>query len=344
MVTCVSSAASSSSSSATATRTPIPTQLCLACASSPLPRADKPPFRTPCCGRPICARCLNANPRLGRYDPCLACLSGVAATGGSRNSNDPAVKREPNVDGGLRDADLFVLGLDEDDSDSDEQPPPAYESPERPCTDSHSTTPLGTTLLPGEHDRVPATVSNPGPSIPHPTSGQHHHHLQPTDTLAGLALRYRIPPRELCALNNLPLSTLTTTPALLHTRRSIRIARADGTLAGKRSDADRDAVPLSEEERARAHARRREKAEKRLQVLAKETDWRVARAYVALAEDGDHDDGAVPSKEGEDKAQLPPGERGWEARAAAAYLDDAEWEAHAPAPRRDAAGWITGAV
>ncbi|KAG1887272.1 hypothetical protein F4604DRAFT_1571506, partial [Suillus subluteus] len=98
------------------------------------------------------------------------------------------------------------------------------------------------------------------------------------DTLQGIALRYGANGRELCRLNNLPPSTLSTTPHLLHTRTFIVLPSSAKSLSITR-DADTD-----------AGARRvREKAEKRLQMLTKEVDWRVTKAYVALADDPDEE-------------------------------------------------------
>lgn len=81
--------------------------------------------------------------------------------------------------------------------------------------------------------------------------------------------------------------------------------------------------------------RARERAEKRMQTLTKEADWRVAKAYVAVASlsDSDDDVNGVP-KPKEDhvdelKARLNAegeGSRSLEARAVDRYLDDEEWE------------------
>ncbi|PVF97265.1 hypothetical protein CPB86DRAFT_672239, partial [Serendipita vermifera] len=50
--------------------------LCLACCSNIL-QPSAVSFTTNCCNKPICAACLNRNPRLRLYDPCLACCGGV---------------------------------------------------------------------------------------------------------------------------------------------------------------------------------------------------------------------------------------------------------------------------
>ena len=68
-------------------------------------------------------------------------------------------------------------------------------------------------------------------------------------------------------------------------------------------------------------AHNRERAEKRFQFLTKEVDWRVAKAYVALAEDDDD----IVKKESMILSR-PDSER-LEAKAADQYFDDGEWEA-----------------
>lgn len=78
-------------------------------------------------------------------------------------------------------------------------------------------------------------------------------------------------------------------------------------------------------------ARERERAERRLQTLTKEVDWRVAKAYVALADDADL---GVDNLMGDDNKGKEGGElrkrrsgQGLGGRAVDRYLDDEEWEA-----------------
>jgi hypothetical protein len=80
---------------------------------SPATQSSEALFLTPCCARPICPSCLTRNPRLARYDPCLACLGGVRAVGRSKHSEPPK-----NIDGGLKDEDLFSVGDDEDEDEA----------------------------------------------------------------------------------------------------------------------------------------------------------------------------------------------------------------------------------
>jgi hypothetical protein len=83
-----------------------------------------------------------------------------------------------------------------------------------------------------------------------------------------------------------------------------------------------------EEEKARAVRRLRQRAEGRLQFITSEADWRVAKAYVAIAEDADklamYD---VKRKEnGSSSSSLDPNSSSIEAAAIDKYLEDEEWE------------------
>ncbi|PBK92767.1 hypothetical protein ARMGADRAFT_908399, partial [Armillaria gallica] len=125
------------------------------------------------------------------------------------------------------------------------------------------------------------------------------YYIKRTDTLQGIALRFGVDGRELCRLNNLPPSTLSITPHILHTREFLLLPPASHP---KLRASDSEPTGRRETERA----------EKRLQVLTKEVDWRVAKAYVALADEIDLDS----------KLKQPS----VEARAISRYLDDEEWE------------------
>ena|SRR5882762_3132253 len=139
--------------------------------------------------------------------------------------------------------------------------------------------------------------------------------------------------RELCRLNNLPPSTLSTTPHILHTRPFLILppsARSKLLVDNSNSTVD-----IEREIRLV-----RERAERRLQMLTKEVDWRVAKAYVALADVSD-DDADMKWKElilrGDRMAKSGAGNGGngerdlstgmtLEARAVERYIDDEEWE------------------
>lgn len=124
--------------------------LCLACASTLPPRTTS--FITPCCQRSICPSCIQANPRLSRYDPCLSCLASVDVV-------SPRLKSANNIDGGVRDADNYTVGEDEDDSDLEDEPAPPPPLLTKP-------------------------VSETGAPLKY--------HIQRSDTLRGIALRFSV--------------------------------------------------------------------------------------------------------------------------------------------------------
>ncbi|EGN98875.1 hypothetical protein SERLA73DRAFT_53916 [Serpula lacrymans var. lacrymans S7.3] len=137
--------------------------------------------------------------------------------------------------------------------------------------------------------------------------------IQRGDTLQGIALRLGVNGRDLCRLNNLPPSTLSTTPHLLHTRVSLVLPPSVRSL--------KPLPPVNVEERDK---RVREQAGRRLQMLTKETDWRIAKAYVALADDpGEESSHAMKAKE---IGGSSTGACSLEARAVDKYLEDVEWE------------------
>ncbi|KZT73125.1 hypothetical protein DAEQUDRAFT_762479 [Daedalea quercina L-15889] len=352
------------------------TSLCLTCSSSLPPRKPlasptspkvKPPlpagdeiFLTECCRRPICPACVRANPRLVRYNPCLRCLGGVgavsAAAARSPTYPDGARAKEGgarvNVDGGVRDEDVFVLGDESEDGDEGEDKDDAYgedgQSGELASTPSGSPPPATpppayTDIAPPTSPHFPDSLKSPEqepPPLSSSSSGPQRYYIQPTDTLVGIALRFHADARTLCRLNGLPPSTLRTTPHLLHTRTFLVLpagARGPG-LASSSSAPSAVNTPSPEDEARRA----RERAESRFRVLTKEADYRVARAYVVVA--GVEDDAADAFREDEVKkagsfrgageslrkrhpaSPTQAGSSSLEGRAVDRYLDDEEWE------------------
>lgn len=263
------------------------TNLCLACSSSLPPRAQSV-FLTPCCARPICPACLSSNPRLGRYNPCLSCLGGTAVVSASSSSRhlSPGLatseKNVINVDGALRDNDMFVLGDDDEEVDHKVEHKPSGNTESSNIKASQLGVTSSEPIL--NHASHSQAQTEPGPPSEQ-TSFRYEavpplYYLERGDTLQGIALRLNVNGHELCRLNNLPMSTLTTTPHLLHTRTSIRLPPS------ARLQPRSTPAPVDPEAKARAA---RERAEKRLQVVTKEEDWRVAKAYVALADDPEAD-------------------------------------------------------
>ncbi|KAK7030269.1 hypothetical protein VNI00_014286 [Paramarasmius palmivorus] len=313
------------------------TLLCLACSSSLPPRTSQTQkiFITPCCNQPICPSCITANPRLERYNPCLMCLGGVDAvsksTSKGEGNEEQGRRKERNVDGSVRDEDLFVLGDDdEQDEDEDEgdgdghgqgdrnpETPPAYtETLTSQAGELDGSRTKQDEAVTGEAESEEQRVNEAEP----PTPRRARYHIKRGDTLQGIVLKFGVNREDLCRLNNLPLSTLTTTPHLLHTRTTLLLpdsARITGK--NKENVSYTDAVENPEVRKLRE----RERAGKRLQSITKEVDWDVAKAYVALADgDGEEEEHAAKRKElgsGSGKATL-------ESRAVDRYLDDIEWE------------------
>ncbi|KAL1663046.1 hypothetical protein GGF50DRAFT_103444 [Schizophyllum commune] len=281
------------------------TNLCLACSSSLPPKSYESAFHTKCCRRPICPACLSSNPRLARYEPCLACLSGVGVVGHSGTAAQSSTLSTPvNIDGGLRDEDTFVLGSDDDDDEDDpdaRDPPPAYEQVE-----------------PAPSSAIIAPETAPS-DAQEAQSDPLKYYLKRGDTLQGISFKFAVDGRELCKLNTLPPSTLSTTPHLLHTRTFLVLPP---------SARSKLAASQTSQEAAQHEARRaRQRAEKRLQTLTKEADWRVARAYIALA-DGDDAERDAKMKEMGTGVDSCASTSRLERYAVEQYLEDDEWEAN----------------
>jgi len=133
---------------------------------------------------------------------------------------------------------------------------------------------------------------------------------------------------EIRKLNNLPPSIIRN-PNLLHTRTFLILP----------SGAKAHPSPITtktKKDKGRETELVRQRAVKGLQTLTKEVDWRIARAYVALADD-EHDQEARVSKLKEfpgsldstasfDSETAISGTR-LECLAVERYLDDLEWEA-----------------
>jgi hypothetical protein len=206
------------------------TALCLACSSSLPPNVeDSELFVTKCCGRPICPRCLETNPRLARYNPCLACLAGVGVLQASSSArNRPGVRsvRFENLDGGVKDRDLFVLGdddEDEDDEDDDDLSTDGEESREvyRSATPPPDVIPTVTSLpatppppsvidyIDTEEASATYTVSAPAtPNVTDQLAKQDApvvYRLRRGDTLTGIALRFRLDVRFFHGPRSFPL-------------------------------------------------------------------------------------------------------------------------------------------
>lgn len=195
--------------------------LCVACCGSlpPSAREQAQIFRTRCCDRAICPNCLNTNPRLSRYHPCLSCLAGVRAVSSSGGSGTLSKARGSskvpsdnderfNLDGSLKNEDLFALGDDEDEDFDEENgdgrdaarekgsrggsrassPPPAYRIAEQPTSTQTQDSPeiLFDASIPDEK------VDNVVFEAPK------RHYIQKSETVLGIAFKYKVDVSFLC--------------------------------------------------------------------------------------------------------------------------------------------------
>ena len=133
--------------------------LCLACASS-LP-VKSTIFYTPCCKSPICPNCIESNPRLARYNPCLQCLGGVSLVSTAFKTGVSA----KNIDGAVRDEDTYVIGDDDDDEVLEDEANANEDEQREPQT---------------------LTAEPAGPA---------RYYIKPNDTLRGIALRFAVEAR-----------------------------------------------------------------------------------------------------------------------------------------------------
>lgn len=106
------------------------------------------------------------------------------------------------------------------------------------------------------------------------------------------------------------------TPHLLHTRSFLILPPTSKPHPSLKLD--------SAEEKAREDKLVRERAEKKVQMLTKEVDWRVAKAYVALADDEQEQEEFYAKQK--ELGEGGSGAAGLESLAIGRYLDDEEWE------------------
>ncbi|KAH8917093.1 hypothetical protein BT69DRAFT_1355020, partial [Atractiella rhizophila] len=212
-------------------------------------------YTTPCCSRPICNRCLSRVKSLRFY--CVRCQDVVRDTGHGDGEVDKEYEREKwSLGEGEEDeSELdvekvargdFVIGEDSDDEDArtevgDEvggrwdadvitlSDPPAYSLPPSPPTSPPPPPTIDDGNLMNQDlkhlsyvDFKPRNLAGEPEVHMREKSGMEDrvsvHYIQPKETLRGIALKYGIDGHHLCVLNSLPPSTLSTTPALLHTR------------------------------------------------------------------------------------------------------------------------------
>ncbi|KAG7087357.1 hypothetical protein E1B28_013330 [Marasmius oreades] len=192
--------------------------LCLACSSClPSRSAEQKLFMTPCCQHPICNPCISSNPRLARYNPCLMCLAGVDAVGaninGKGNESQTAVR---NIDGAVHDEDIFVLGDDDEENDDFQSLEIDGRSHILAAASSNASEVVCGNSSPQRDIQAEQEIHTKMDN--QTTRRQAQYHIKRGDTLQGIVFKFGVNPEELCRLNKLPFSTLTTTPHLVHTR------------------------------------------------------------------------------------------------------------------------------
>jgi len=235
-----------------------------------------------------------------------------------------------NVDGAVRDEDVFVVA-DEDEDGTSEPETDDGEAAEA-ASGGVASPPFKSAGPPPEPDVQVRPYAEPDkPDEPNePTTGSNQgspdgrYYIRPDDTLLGISLRLGVEGRTLCKLNDLQPSTLRTTPHLLHTRTFLVLPQPHSQQQHATTN------DISPEEEAQRSERTRVHAQVSLQHVMKETDDGIAQAYVALAEDSDSEepDFAFIKAEGEKESRRvdPPTRITLEERALDRYLDDDEWE------------------
>ncbi|KAL7279038.1 hypothetical protein ACG7TL_006872 [Trametes sanguinea] len=256
----------------------------------------------------------------------------------------------PNVDASLRDEDIFVV---EDSESSGDESEPSHGSAEGSAIPPSVHRSSAGDTNSGPHDHILKEVAAEHDDSHEPDPPQRarsadedrtgsiapgafpKYFIRPDDTLLGISLKLGIDARILCRLNNLPISTLRTTPHLLHTRAFLVLPPSANPPRA-----------LSPAEQAFDEARRarlaRERAETRFQSMTKETDRDVAKAYVALAGLPDGEGSGYKEyqeEKGLRKRRTRSGNDGdaevsLEGRAMDCYYDDDDWEARERAEGR----------
>ncbi|KAG8908340.1 hypothetical protein FRB99_007267 [Tulasnella sp. 403] len=208
--------------------------------------------------------------------------------------------------------DVFVVGDSDDEdegggqrSEAGQRHDAAPASPLQPDINYSTVESRTGTDLPPPYSSREAVSGGKEPEVPSIShSGPLEYWIKPGDTLIGIALKHGIDGRLLCKLNNLPPSTLSVTPHLLHTRTTLTFPPTS-----RRAPSP---PPSNVQER-----REKEKATRRFQSVTKEVDDTVARTYVSLAE-GEQDHNKEDTKVRPDSSL--------EGRAIDQYMDDEQWE------------------
>ncbi|RSH77413.1 uncharacterized protein EHS24_003379 [Apiotrichum porosum] len=326
------------------------TSYCQTCSSQRLDSA----FFPACCGVPICATCVARNPRLKEYVPCLRCgdvrtRDGAAAVQAGADARRARAAKE--------DSERFVLGDSDEEGCGDEEDGEG-EGEEEEEEGGEGKGDGGDTG--GDGNGAAAAAGGDNGEKDDLVEVEVKHTLVRGDTLLSVARKYAADPHHLLALNGLPHAALYANPALLRTRRYVVIARRR-VPASQAAQQDKDTAldALQSNNGEDDPGRRAARALKRFQLVSKEADKGVGRAYLAL--NNDNDGGGGPSHndtqcDDEDRGEkggdtLPRAcgdslseKKGSQSSASAAeralehFFDDDEWAANAPEPARGLSG------
>ncbi|GAA5936156.1 uncharacterized protein JCM15063_002726 [Sporobolomyces koalae] len=236
-------------------------QLCVACSStldsnrSTPVESEKPsePI-TFGCGHVLCRHCARSRRSLAKA--CVLCQSAHDLLSTTSTRSRPQQSHSGNLPVYTLDTEAkdFVLG---DESDDEGNPP--------------QTPPPG--LDPSEADLPPAyddeTVKNVTEASQEKQAEEqcNLHYIKPEETLLGLSMKYRVEGPLLCSMNRLPISTLSTTPHLLHTLPFLLLPPG-----ATPSTSTTPLLPPAQE--------RRRLIIRRFQIQTRCSDYSVAQAYV----------------------------------------------------------------
>lgn len=175
--------------------------LCLACSSS-IPSRNQAVHITNCCNQVICSNCIQANPRLTTYDPCLVCMDGIGASQSKLKTQNTPTRIINNSKSLLHPTTInddsetmFVLG-DDSDEDGEEQEtsnplqsplpkPPAYQEA---VNSSIMDNPQPSTSLPSHPDTFSPASDPSAISV----SATPKYYINPHDTVHGIALHFGV--------------------------------------------------------------------------------------------------------------------------------------------------------
>ncbi|RXK38864.1 hypothetical protein M231_03813 [Tremella mesenterica] len=265
--------------------------LCQTCSSELSPTSNH--YLTPCCSSPICTPCLIRHPRLKSYVPCLRCgptstnvSSSISATRLNSRSISPLplngtgeVMFEfqddlPSYDLAVTTSSSKSLSHNQDPGQVGDRNNSGHLGKVQDAKDRQ-----GRIGKVGEEERSDCEDVNGFGKREEKEMVEVIHQLKRDDTVLSIARKYAADPHEILSLNSLPPSTLSTHPHLLRTRKQLIISRRLVPILSKNHSKFRSSAELAEETK-----RQKDKEMKRFQLITKELDPAVGKAYLSLAE------------------------------------------------------------